>query len=523
MKRRKFIQSISLAGAAPILLNGIPLQTMGRSALIDLLGEAEDCEDRVLVMIQLNGGNDGLHTIVPVNQYENLKRARPNIILPENSLLGLNGVSDNKLHPSMTGLQTLYNDSKIAVVQNVGYPNQDFSHFRSTDIWLTASGSDKTANTGWLGRYLDGEHPIWPQDYPNPENPDPLAIQVGFIVSPAFHGPKGMMGYAINDVDEFYQLVTDTDPTDTSTPYGHELAFLRQTARQTNEYSQRVKNAAEAQANLSTLYPEEGENTLADQLKVVARMIGGGLKTKLYMVSIGGFDTHAEQVEPGANTTGAHADLLKKVSDAMLAFQDDIEKMQVSERVLTMTFSEFGRRIASNGSLGTDHGAAAPLLLMSNGINTGIIGSNPIIPDAVQVNDNLPMEVDYRSVYGSVLRDWFCVDEETVKEVLLGDFQLIPLRDPSGVNNLNFSSDLKVYPNPASDVVQVELSVPENMVVHMEFFNTSGLKVKSFRDIALQRGANIQSLPIRDLAGGAYTLRIYNRRYSQMTRVLKMR
>jgi uncharacterized protein (DUF1501 family) len=511
MKRRNFIKSISAgAGASAIMLNGTPLKALENSPLINLLKSAgSNCEDHVLVMVQLNGGNDGLNTIVPLDQLSNLIKVRNNIALPENQLLNLNGVTNNALHPAFTGMQTLFNDSKATIVQNVGYPNQDFSHFRSTDIWLTASDADTVLNTGWGGRYFNTDHPAFPEGYPNTDNPDPIAIQVGYIASPAFHGPNANFGHTINGLDEFYDLVEDNDSTDTSNPYGHELAFIRRTARQTNAYNERIKAAAEAATNLSTLYPTDGENDLADQLKIVSRCIAGGLKTKMYLVTLGGFDTHAQQVDNTDVTAGMHADLLKKVGDALLAFQDDIEKLNVSERVLSLTFSEFGRRITSNGSLGTDHGAAAPLFMISNGIDAGIIGENPIITGNETAQDNLPMQIDFRSVYGSVLRDWFCVDEDTIKDVLFGDFPKLRLTATSITEKEAGIDAILLYPNPVASQLSVKIALQKAQNVSFEVYNALGMRVKVLESQNLGRGEQVVEFNMKGIKSGAYHLRVY--------------
>lgn len=511
MKRRNFIKSISAtAGASAIMLNGTPIKAMENSPLINLLKSAgSNCEDNILVMVQLNGGNDGLNTLVPLDQLSNLIKVRSNIALPENQLLGLNGVTDNALHPSFGGMQTLFNSGKASIVQNVGYPNQDFSHFRSTDIWLTASDADTVLNTGWGGRYFDTDHPLFPEGYPNAETPDPIAIQVGFIASPAFHGPNAGFGHTINGLDEFYNLVEDNDSTDTSNPYGHELAFIRRTARQTNAYNERIKAAAEAASNMSSLYPVDGENDLADQLKIVSRCIAGGLKTKMYLVNLTGFDTHAQQVDNNDVTAGMHADLLKKVGDALVAFQDDIEKLQVSERVLSMTFSEFGRRITSNGSLGTDHGAAAPLFMVSNGIDAGIIGSNPVITGNESQQDNLPMQIDFRSVYGSVLRDWFCVDEETIKDVLFGDFPKLRLTATSITEKESGIDAVLLYPIPVERTLNVKLALAKVQSIHFEVYNALGMRVKKLGEHTVGKGEHVLEFDLRDVSKGAYHFRMY--------------
>lgn len=513
MKRRDFFKTAA-AATTPVLLHGIPVAGMQNSKLLQLLAD-EDCADKVLVLIQLNGGNDGLNTIMPLDQYDKLARGRSNILVPENEVLSLNGVPDMGFHPRMGELQNLFNDGKISVIQNVGYPNQNFSHFRSTDIWLTASDSDVVLDTGWLGRALDCDHPDFPTDYPNAENPDPIGVQTGLFVSPAFLGPNSTFGHAIEDPEEFYQLITDEDNTPTDTPYGHELAFIRQTARQSNAYNQRIVEVAQNQDNLSSLYPTAGQNRLADQLKIVARMIGGGLKTKVYMVSLGGFDTHASQVDPNSTTSGAHADLLGMVSEAMNAFQDDIEKMNVSNRVLSMTFSEFGRRIGSNGSQGTDHGAAAPMMIMSSAVEGSIIGDNPVLPDNPTDRDNLEMDIDFRSVYATVLRDWFCLDEEKIKDILYGDFDLLPLKTTS-INNYDSAlARLSVFPNPARDFVYIEGRVNGNLKV--EVFGASGKRISSQY---IQSKEPLKSVDIRGLSKGMYHLRLSHNTGSRVVKIL---
>lgn len=524
MKRRSFIQSISAAaGTVPLMLSGLPVNAIDKSPLVQLLGSAgAGCEDNVLVLIQLNGGNDGLNTIIPIDQIDNLQAARSNIFIPENKLLKLNGYDNNKIHPAMQGIQTLFNDGKVNIIQNVGYPNQDFSHFRSTDIWLTASDADVTLSSGWLGRYLDTDHPNFPVDYPNNDFPDPLAIQVGYIASPAFHGPNGNFGHTINNLGEFYDLVEDNNSADTSTPYGHELAYIRRTARQTNAYNIQIKAAAESANNLSNLYPPEEQNPLADQLKIVARLIGGGLKSRMYMVSLTGFDTHASQVDNGAPTeTGTHAELLSYVSEAVLAFQDDIEKMGVSERVLSMTFSEFGRRIKSNGSLGTDHGAAAPVLMISNGIEAGMIGNNPVIPENVSEADNLPMEIDFRSIYGSVLRDWFCVDDGTINDVLFGDFPKLKLTPTSIHENDIQLEQLSLYPNPADNKINVKMISKNRQSLNIEVYNSIGIRVIKENSQTVEAGENEFKLNIKSLTPGVYYLRMYNNNGAMMKNFVK--
>ncbi|MES2629510.1 MAG: DUF1501 domain-containing protein [Bacteroidota bacterium] len=517
MNRRHFIKGASTAVAVPAILNGLPVSAMANSSLIQLLSQSGDCDDHVLVMIQLNGGNDGLNTVIPIDQYGKLAAARSNIIIPENKLLKLQNDQSVGLHPAMKRIHEMNGDGLVTLIQSVGYPNQDFSHFRSTDIWLSASDANVVEPTGWLGRYLQTEHPDFPAGYPNTDTPDPMAIQIGYVVSPAFMGTNGTMGMAITDADYFYQLLTDTENTSVDTPRGHELAFLRQTARQTNAYADRIKAAAANATNLSSLYPVG--NPLADQLKIVSRMIAGGLKTKLYMVGISGFDTHSAQIQNGDTTQGAHAELLKGVSEAIYAFQDDLKLHHVDDRVLGMTFSEFGRRITSNGSLGTDHGAAAPMFLFGKSFPGKVIGANPTIPNAPTVNDNLPMETDFRSVYSSILKDWFCVEDHVVDGILGGDFEHLPLT--TGINDIAGRRQLNIYPNPLVQSTRIHFeSYGED--VKVELINTLGMRVKFIERQYFPAGQAFVDIDGRDLPSGNYFVRLSSKKMSVTQPIIKV-
>jgi uncharacterized protein (DUF1501 family) len=319
------------------------------------------------------------------------------------------------LHPSMTGLQSLYNDGKLSIIQAVGYPSPSFSHFRATDIWMSGSASNVELESGWAGRYLNGEYPHFPEGFPNETMPDPLAIQIGSITSLTLQGPDLNMGMSISDPSAFYKFIDGVQDPVPDTPWGKELSYVRLVANQSQKYSDVVKNAS-AKVPVQGTYPTG--NSLGDQLKIVARLIKGGLKTRVYMVSTGSFDNHSAQVTTTDTTTGTHATLLKRVSDGIKAFMDDIKGLGVEERVIGMTFSEFGRRIKSNLNFGTDHGAAAPLFVFGKNVKSGVLGTNPTIPTNTTVNDSVPMQYDFRSVYASILSDWFCVKANDLMPIM---------------------------------------------------------------------------------------------------------
>lgn len=413
MKRRDFLsKSIPAATLLPALINGYSVRAFAAdSPLVRALSQGATNTDHVLVIVQMSGGNDGLNMVIPISTYSDYYNARTNIAIPQANILTLPGFAATGLNPAMTGLQNMFKDGNLKVIQAVGYPQPNFSHFTATDIWMTASNSTQLVTNGWAGRYLDYEFQNFPDGYPSPEMTDPLAIQIGSTASLTFQGPIVNMAMAITNPTSFYNLINGTTDPAPATPAGKELKFLRQISQQTQKYASVIKNAA-ASVTQQVTYPTN--NSLGDQLKIVARLIKGGLKTRIYMVSTGGYDTHSNQVNAADHTTGSHANLLGGLSNAIKAFQDDLAYLGVEKRVIGMTFSEFGRRIKSNASGGTDHGAASPLFLFGTSIENGVLGNNPAIPTTATVNDNVPMQYDFRSIYSTILEKWFCLDKTVV-------------------------------------------------------------------------------------------------------------
>lgn len=494
----------------PLALGGQSLYALGRNLFLESLASLHP--DRILVLVQLNGGNDGLNTLVPMDQYSNLASARPNIILPENKILALEG--DVGLHPSLEKLRQMYVEEKVLFIQGVGYPEPNFSHFRSKDIITSASDSDVVLHTGWMGRMLQDMHPEYPDGYPNASYPHPLALTVGSTNSPTCQGASSNLGTVIQNLNTQYQS-GGTGETFPDTPFGNEMEFLTEVMRQTEVYLEVIGQAADVGNNLSARWPEAGENKLADQLKVVAHLISGGLKTQVYVVSLGGFDTHSGQVVAGAAETGTHASLLEKVAEGLQAFQDDLSLGGMEDRVLGFVFSEFGRRIKSNSSLGTDHGAAWPAMLFGSRVNPTILGNNPLIPENVGKKDNLPMQFDFRSVYGSIFRHWFEVDEVAIRNVLFQDFESLdilkwatsdgldfPGKDPHKPRGIQIRS---VYPNPASDRLQVDL-LSDGQPVSLTIFSMEGRKLRTIDAGRTIPGKNSLSIDLSDLSTGHYTL-----------------
>jgi len=525
MKRREFLKkSIPAATVIPAMLNGYSVRAFtGHSSLLQSLLLPPIDTDHVLVIVQLSGGNDGLNTVVPISTYSSYYNARTNIAIPESKILQLDSYNQAGLHPAMKGMQTLYNENKLAILQAVGYPSPNFSHFRATDIWMTGSDSNTVLNTGWGGRYLNVEYPNYPTGFPNSSMPDPLAIQIGSITTLTCQGPVVNMGMSITDPTSFYNFVNGVPDPAPATPMGYELSYIRDVANQTNQYAQRVKAAAAAVTQQFT-YP--ANNSLADQLKIVARLIKGGLSTRIYMVSYGSFDTHASQVMASDTTVGTHANLLTNVSNAIKAFQDDLQFLGVDGRVLGVTFSEFGRRIKSNASGGTDHGAAAPVFLFGKNVVPGVYGTNPSIPPNATTNDNIPFQYDFRSVYASILQNWFCVPNTDLQMIMMKDFQQLNI-----VNNANCkpavpqnSGDKLVsnYPNPFVSKTTISFKTNGGHTL-IQIINNLGQAIRTLIDQDYSAaGTYTTSFDAYGLADGVYYARLQNGPVQQVRTMLKV-
>jgi uncharacterized protein (DUF1501 family) len=495
MKRRKFLQVSGLS--LPLALNGWNVKALAKSSLFDTIDENSD---KVLVLIQLNGGNDGLNMIVPLDQYDRLANVRSNILIPKTSLLDVG--YNNGFHPAMTGLKYVFQNGSMGVIQSVGYPNQNRSHFRSMDIWQSGSPANQIWTTGWLGRYFSKNHPNYPSGYPNATNPHPFALTIGSLVSETCQGTASNYSLAITDPFNLNPLLNTGDTVLPDSPYGNELRFLRETLESTNAYSKAITESAKSGTNAAN-YPSN--NNLAQQLKNIAVLISGGLKTQVYIVSLGGFDTHSAQVSTSP-TLGVHANLLQTLSDAVKAFQDDLRLLNLDKRVLTMTFSEFGRRIRSNDSSGTDHGDAAPLMLFGSCVKPGFVGSNPQIPVNPTVQDALPMQYDFRNVYGSVLMDWFGVPESDIKSLFFKDFTKLAIIAGCATTD-TFEEKREVeanaFPNPFSSDVSFNFSC-KNEHVRLSLFNGFGQELKVFINKELPAGNHLVNYNGAHLTAGTY-------------------
>ncbi|MBT8220903.1 MAG: DUF1501 domain-containing protein [Bacteroidia bacterium] len=519
MKRRNFLQS-SLFASAPFMLNSLPVSALKHKQLFNFFNLEND---KILILIELSGGNDGLNTVVPLDQYANLFNHRSNIIIPESALLTMNAT--NGLHPSMVGMKRLYDDARLSIIQNVGYENQNRSHFRSIDIWNSASAADEYINTGWMGRYLDQNHPTYPDNYPNEDFPDPIAMTIGSLTSDTCQGIGSNFSLAIQNPDNLSALPDYGEFQYPDTLYGNELEYLANSIQQTNAYQEVLTAASEAGTNLSPKYEINGSTRLKERLQVIARLISGGLRTKVYITSIGGFDTHSGQVESNNFAQGTHAELLFELSDAIEAFQDDLKLQGLEEKVVGMTFSEFGRRIKSNGSLGTDHGSAAPMFVFGSCINAGVIGNNPTIAAEVANQEGVAMDYDFKSIYGSILMDWFEVEESTVRSILYSDFQYLPIISSCQTTSVDPVEDLgysiTLSPNPTHGPVNLDIELDKPEWIKLGVFDTLGAQIKLISNQSLGTGHHLIQFELNDLSTGIYFVRCQFKNSSKTFRIVK--
>lgn len=394
LTRREFIRSG--AGLGFLAFSGVAPAFLARSAMAQT--PAPERDRSILVIIQLAGGNDGLNTVVPFTD-DRYHRLRPNLALSE----GLLPISDDlALHPACSPLHRLYEEGALSIVQNVGYPNPNRSHFRSTEIWETASDSESFQREGWLGRYFDNSCAGSPAD---DAAPDPCGIHVGDMIPQSYLSTKSHPLFGMKHAGRFdrgrdpadlaYEKLLGADHSEGNAGYlQHTMMNTLVTERRVEQIISKYK----AQAS----YPG---TRLAQSLKRVAALIHADLETRVYFVSQGGYDTHANQL---AN----HHRLLTELSSGMQAFQKDLTAHQKDDQVLTMTFSEFGRRPAENGSAGTDHGTAAPLFVMGSKVNGGLLGQAPEL--VTDPKNDLQYSTDFRGIYSSVLDKWLEADSSKI-------------------------------------------------------------------------------------------------------------
>lgn len=526
MKRRNFIKLTSTASALSLLPTEVfaLFKSAGMSTCPDVNGKK-------LVLIQLAGANDGINTVVPLNQYDTYAALRPTIKLNNtgaNSVINLDTTLalENQvgLHPSLVGFKSLYDSGLMRLVQGVGYPSQDKSHFKSTDLWLTGGDGTEANNlldSGWIGRFLENY-------YANFLTANfPLGIQLGSSEnSLGFHGEvEHGMSLNINGQDPagFYSVVNGLGgPAPSVIPdseYGDLIQFILDNDTSTNIYAQTISAAFNAGTNTVTY----ANTSLSNQLKTVAKFISGGLQTKVYLVKIGGFDTHNLQVAATATPhLGTHADLMAQISGAVSSFITDLNNQSVGNDVLAVTFSEFGRKAGENGGLGTDHGEIAPMFVFGSSITPGISGTNINLSEAVSTNNFQVQTVqhDYRRVFATILQDWFgaansILDLTFYDNTNLTGFagnkvnQLINVQNAVpescytggmlGTTNINNENEIIVYANPGAETFSIHAL---NNINSVAIYSIDGRFMGKFTN---PLSNNQYTIPVNQLSVGIYT------------------
>ena len=528
MDRRDFVRISSLVGTGMLLrVNGIALNLVEPDGLLGAMAKSS-LNDKILVLIQLHGGNDGLNMVIPINQYGNYYNLRPNIAIPQSGKRQYITLDPNLptnrqvgLHPDMVGSKAMYDDGNMAIIQNVSYENMNGSHFRSRDVWYMGGNYDDYFNSGWMGRYFEHYYPDYPIGYPSTTVPDPLALEIGTGVSLAFHRNQGIpAGLSIQNPDAFYNLINSVGAEEPAnfppTHAGDEIEYIMQIERQSNNYAERLRDVYDAGANSGVVYPDlypyiapsgSLNNPLAPQLKIISRLISGGIGTKIFLCRIGGFDTHANQVVNNNTTMGSHAALLYHISSAVKAFYDDLTNLGLADRVLTMTFSEFGRRVASNASYGTDHGNAAPMLVYGTCLNPGVYGDNPDLQNLQ--NGNIPLQHDYRQVFTSVVKDWFAAPDAAIEHVKFENFianrvDYIRCKELSTSELFKENLWLKCYPNPTNSSISISYLLQKETKVHIEVKDISGRTLGNITDAPTIPGEHTLDFNLSRYANGTY-------------------
>lgn len=386
IKRKEFIQVGSLATASLMLPKFLKAFESGNMV---------PAGNKVVVILQLSGGNDGLNTVIPVRN-DIYYKARPRLGIKMDRALSL--TDEAGLHPALVGFKELYDDGNLAILNNVGYPNPDRSHFRSMDIWHTASQSNEYWNNGWVGRYLDAQC--------NGCDKPTQAIEIDDVLSLALKG-NNFKGIAVKDPKRLYGTANEKFFRDVMKNHKDEngeqpVDYLYKTMAET-------LSSADYIFQQSKMHPSNAEypkTDLGNSLKTIASLIYSEINTKVYYVSLGSFDTHINQ-------EGQQQRLFTEMNGAVDAFVKDLKTQGRFEDVMLFTFSEFGRRVAQNASNGTDHGTANNMLLVSGGLKQkGIL--NPL-PDLGDLNEgDLKYNVDFKDVYATILKKWLKADDKGI-------------------------------------------------------------------------------------------------------------
>ena len=528
MKRREFVKLSSTASALGLL----PFEV---SAALKLANSTINCDvsSRKLVLIELRGGNDGLNTLIPYDNYGYYRSTlRKDVYIPDNNFsnqaVDTSLLPDQQLmfHPALldgqynSGFKGLYQSGMLRILQSVGYPSANKSHFASIDLWSTGNDGNSWNNgkdSGWMGRFMEEAYSnLLPSNFP-------LGIQLGSSNTWLGFHAEHQHGLAMNiegqDSENFYTVLNGLSgqaPSNipNNSHYGAELQYIVDTDASANIYSQSIQNAFNAPgSNNLVTYPD---TDLANQLKTVARLMRGGIETKVFMVTIGGFDTHNAQIQGSGDINGRHAELLNEVSTAVDAFVEDVNSDSIGDDIIGLTFSEFGRKAMQNGNLGTDHGEIAPMFVFGKPVQGGVSGTNVDLTEATS-NNNWQIKTvqhDYRQVFATLMQDFLGAENAVVDNAFFDQtnnesFSGKKIQDiikPSHYvdstcyalsNNTNKSETFwAAYPNPVYDKLFIN-PITNNSQVKYDICNTNGKLIKSGKlDMQLGYSAiDMASLP----------------------------
>lgn len=542
MKRRNFLKLS--ASASVIGLTPFQLQAALKSFMPYV--ECQNISNRKLVLVNLAGANDGLNTAVPLNQYDIYSNLRPTIKVPitgTNKFINLDDtLPDNQkigLNPALVGFKSLYDKGWLRIMQSVGYPSQNKSHFKSTDLYSTGNDGNSLLNgkdTGWIGRFMELYYPdLIVENYP-------LAIEIGSnSTSLGFHAEEAH-GLSINitgqDPAGFYSVLNGlggVPPLNIpNSDYGKQLEYITNTDSLSNTYAQSISTAFNSGTN-GVSYPD---SDLANQLKTVAKLISGDLGSKVYMVRISGFDTHNAQVQGIGEAIGKHHSLLTDLSESMEAFMTDLESQNLADDVVGLTFSEFGRKAAENGNLGTDHGEIAPMFVFGKPVAGGVSGTNPDLTEATSSNNFQiqTVQYDYRQTFATLLQNYLGASDTIIdatffnhtlndsfvnlkiEDLLKSEFDISKgcvanTNDPALVNK-----NWLVYPNPFRDVVNISgIKTVESL--SLKIYNASGILLMEKTDALIDGKVSVN---LFNISSGVYFFEIISEGKNEIHKVVKI-
>ncbi len=500
--RRSFLQALGIAGGGSMMLANTPISASRPSPLSIALSQSEN--ENILILCRLSGGNDGFNTIIPVYDYDVYANARPLIRIPPSEFIDLDG--NFAMPKPMNKLESVWGDGQMRVVHGVGYEDSSLSHFKGSDIYANTN-LEEDDRTGYMGRYFQE---IYPDYFFNPPA-SPPSIQIGSIGNLIFKGPQNDFSFAVSDPRRLLQIIENETFYDLNglenCTYDDKVRYLREATNTTFNYADVI----------SAAYDRSGPNdfagylddSLGRQFSIISRLIKGNLGTKVYLVTLGGFDTHNNQPQ-------RHQQLLNSFSEAVSTFYKDLTAAGWDDKVLTMTMSEFGRRFRENGSLGTDHGTAAPTMFFGSALNgNGFVGEHPDLNDLTR-GGNVTNTTDFRQVYATVMKDWLCIDQGLVGRALLGaDFESLDLGfNCSGSSSINPTDGAGITHIPSYSDNQTFLNIvtPQTTHIDVSLYNVIGQKVATLANEMLMEGVdlviNVKESAKTRLSTGPYVYQI---------------